>query len=122
MTRLRGILITALAFIVAAAPALAAAGHLLGPPAIAHENEHEDHEHDDDCDEKEDHDADHDADHDDGGEKDHDDDEDCPPASTGGVGRYVVESSLLIGLESGALFPFIVSASVFTLRSMTIPE
>jgi len=107
---LRGILITALAFVVAAAPALAAAVHLLGPPVVAHENEHEDHEHDDDCDEKDDHDADHDhddgaeKDHDDGGEKDHDDD-DCPPAA--GAGRLIVESEILNGLGAGALYPFV---------------
>jgi len=99
---LRGILITALAFVVAAAPALAAAVHLLDPPVVAHENEHEDHEHDDDCDEKDDHDADHD--HDDGGEKDHDDD-DCPPAA--GAGRLIVESEILSGLGAGALYPFV---------------
>ena len=110
VTRLRGILITALAFVVAAAPALAAAVHLLGPPVVAHENEHEDHEHDDDCDEKDDHDADHDhddgaeKDHDDGGEKDHDDD-DCPPAA--GAGRLIVESEILNGLGAGALYPFV---------------
>ena len=103
---MRAILIASLAFVVAAAPAFAAAAHLIGPPVVAHENEHEDHEHDNDCDEKDDHDGEHD--HDDGGEKDHDDD-DCPPAGggAGGAVRYVVESSLLIGLESGALFPFI---------------
>ena len=102
---MRGILITALAFVVAAAPALAAAGHLLGPPVVAHENEHEDHEHDNDCDEKDDHDADHD--HDDGGEKDHDDDneDDCAPA--GGASRLIVESEILNGLGAGALYPFV---------------
>ena len=105
---MRAILIASLAFVVASAPALAAASHLIGAPVVANEHEHEDHEHDDDCDEKDDHNGDPAGaqDHDDGGEKDHDDD--CPPAGGGaGVGRYVVESSLLIGLESGALFPFI---------------
>ena len=100
---MRGILIASLAFVVASAPAFAAAAHLFGPPVIAHENEHED----DDCGEHGDHDGEHD--HDDGGEKDHDDDDDCPGKGGGGTatGRYVVESSLLIGLASGALFPFI---------------
>jgi hypothetical protein len=104
---LRGILIASLAFVVAAAPALAAAAHLFGPPVVAQEHEHEDHEHDDDCDEKDDHDGDHagEKDHDDGGEKD---DDDCPPAGGGAATtRYVVVSSLLIGLESGASFPVI---------------
>ena len=106
---MRAILIASLAFVVASAPALAAASHLIGAPVVANEHEHEDHEHDNDCDEKDDHSGDPAGaqDHDDGGEKDHDDD-DCAPAGGGtGVGRYVVESSLLIGLESGALFPFI---------------
>ncbi len=92
---MKAILIVSLAFVVAAAPALAAAVHLIGPPVVAHDHE------DDDCGDHEDDDS-----SDDGAraQDDNDEDDDCPPATTG---RFVVESALLNGLEGNTLFPFI---------------
>ncbi len=93
-------LIASLAFVIAAAPAFAAAVYLIDPPAVASDDD------DDDCEEHEDDD---DDDEDDDGkpedDDDDDDDDDCPPATAGG--RFIVESALLNGLEANALFPFV---------------
>jgi hypothetical protein len=90
-------LIASLAFVIAAAPAFAAAVYLIDPPVVASDDD------DDDCEEHEDDDEDDDGKPED--DDDDDDDDDCPPATAGG--RFIVESALLNGLEGNALYPFI---------------
>ena len=98
---MRGILIVLIGLIVSVAPVFAAI-QLMGPPVASH---------DDDCDDEDDDSvgigpANGDDDDDDDDDCDDDDEDDDDGGAAAGP-RLISESALLIGLEGGALFPFI---------------